>query len=252
MQLITKDKSKDTNLIGCGDMGSLQVIEQNNQRVLTTAQLAGAYETSVDYINRNFNNNRDRYKEGKHFILLEGLALKRFKMTTGKNDGSLLRVNRLYLWTEKGALLHAKSLNTDKAWEAYEMLVDDYFMKREAVKLLSEKEQLIASMKLTLQTSEEVASVKQELNSLKAIVNDQLTIDYGQQLAICNAKNKRVEKLWADGTYNIDFIDTKRKLHARAWREIKMAFAVPSYRDIKKQDFKEAISFIEGWRPSLI
>ena len=34
------------------------------------------------------------------------------------------RTSHLYLWTEKGALLHAKSLNTDKAWEVYDYLVD--------------------------------------------------------------------------------------------------------------------------------
>ena len=33
----------------------------------------------------------------------------------------------VYLWTEKGALLHAKSINTDKAWEVYNYLVDFYF-----------------------------------------------------------------------------------------------------------------------------
>ena len=27
----------------------------------------------------------------------------------------------------KGAWLHAKSLNTDQAWDAYEMLVDEYY-----------------------------------------------------------------------------------------------------------------------------
>ena len=37
----------------------------------------------------------------------------------------------LYLWTERGALLLAKSINTDKAWEAYERLVDFYFQKKE-------------------------------------------------------------------------------------------------------------------------
>lgn len=38
----------------------------------------------------------------------------------------------MYLWTEKGALLHAKSLNTDKAWEVYDYLVDFYFRAQEA------------------------------------------------------------------------------------------------------------------------
>lgn len=37
------------------------------------------------------------------------------------------KIRSLYLWTERGAMLHAKSLNTDIAWEAYERLVDYYF-----------------------------------------------------------------------------------------------------------------------------
>ena len=40
-------------------------------------------------------------------------------------------MNKLYLWTQKGAFLHAKSLNTDTAWKVYDRLVDDYFDKRE-------------------------------------------------------------------------------------------------------------------------
>lgn len=109
----------------------LTPIEQNGQRVLTTSQLAESFGTDADYINRNFNNNKDRYSEGKHFFLLEGEELRDYKSTIGKNDGSLLRVNKLYLWTEKGSWMHAKSLNTDQAWEAYELLVDDYYVKKE-------------------------------------------------------------------------------------------------------------------------
>ncbi len=37
----------------------------------------------------------------------------------------------MYLWTEKGALLHAKSLNTNKAWKVYDYLVDFYFRVKE-------------------------------------------------------------------------------------------------------------------------
>lgn len=44
---------------------------------------------------------------------------------------SLKYAKSLYLWTEKGALLHAKSLNTDKAWEVYDYLVDYYFRVKE-------------------------------------------------------------------------------------------------------------------------
>lgn len=46
-------------------------------------------------------------------------------------DDNLKFAHVIYLWTEKGALLHAKSLNTDKAWEVYDYLVDYYFRVKE-------------------------------------------------------------------------------------------------------------------------
>ncbi|QII50699.1 ORF6N domain-containing protein [Bacillus paralicheniformis] len=105
---------------------NLSIIEQNNQRVLTTAQLAESYGAEEKLVQQNFNNNKKRYKEGKHFILLQGDDLRTFK-----RDFEILGIapntNKLYLWTEKGAWLHAKSLNTDQAWDAYEMLVDEYY-----------------------------------------------------------------------------------------------------------------------------
>lgn len=110
------------------------VIEQKGIRVLTSKQIAEKYETSTDIIKKNFSNNRKRYVEGKHYILLTGDELKAFKNQV--NNVHLVdgRTSHLYLWTEKGALLHAKSLNTDKAWEVYDYLVDFYFRVKEEVK----------------------------------------------------------------------------------------------------------------------
>lgn len=100
---------------------------------MTTSQLAESYGAEPRLINNNFGRNVDRYKLEKHFVCLTGDDLKEFK-TNHQIDESLSRVNKLYLWTEKGAWLHAKSLNTDQAWDAYEMLVDDYYrVKQEEV-----------------------------------------------------------------------------------------------------------------------
>ena len=107
-------------------MNQLQIIVHDNRRVLTTSQIAESYEADVKIISNNFTRNKDRYKEGKHFIHLTGEDLKKFK-AIHQNDESLKFASSLYLWTEKGAWLHAKSLNTDKAWDAYEMLVDEYY-----------------------------------------------------------------------------------------------------------------------------
>lgn len=60
--------------------------------------------------------------EGKHFYRLTGDELKAFKACHQIED-NLKFAPFVLLWTEKGALLHAKSLNTDKAWEVYDYLV---------------------------------------------------------------------------------------------------------------------------------
>ncbi len=109
-------------------MEKLQVIEKNGERVLLTSQLAESYGTTAKVISNNFTRNQERYMEGKHFYCLEGEVKREFCNRHQIEDGS--KATKLYLWTEKGALLHAKSLGTDKAWEVYDYLVESYFNKK--------------------------------------------------------------------------------------------------------------------------
>lgn len=104
-------------------MDNLQIVEYEGVRVVTTKQIAEMYGTDSKVVSKNFNRNKDRYTEGKHYFLLQGQELKSFR----QNDELPKNLNRLYLWTERGALLLAKSINTDVAWDAYERLVDFYF-----------------------------------------------------------------------------------------------------------------------------
>ena len=108
-------------------MNDLQVINYKNERVLLTGQLAESYGTTNQIITNNFNRNKERYEEGKHFISLEGEEKKVFINQNQIDLGSLKNAKTIYLWTERGAFLHAKSLNTDKAWEVYDCLVEHYF-----------------------------------------------------------------------------------------------------------------------------
>jgi uncharacterized protein YukE len=149
---------------------SLMVIEQNGQRVLTTQQLAEAYGTDMERIQVNFNRNKERYKEGKHFILLQGDELKRFKATY-QIDNQLKFATKLYLWTEKGAWLHAKSLNTDEAWEAYERLVDEYYSIKENainIQMLSPQLQALVSLELRQkQLEKELEEAKKQVTAVQ-------------------------------------------------------------------------------------
>lgn len=110
---------------------SLSVITYQNRPVITTELLAQLYGTGESNIHDNYRKNVDRFTEGKHFVKLEGDALREFKKSvTGKFPVSG-RARNLTLWTERGAARHAKMLDTDQAWEVFEKLEDSYFSRPE-------------------------------------------------------------------------------------------------------------------------
>ncbi len=109
-------------------------VEYSNQRILTTEQLAKAYGVNPVRIIQNFNRNKNRFTLEKHYFVLEGEKLKSFASTYQIDIQTHTR--NLYLWTEKGAFLHAKSLNSDEAWDVYEQLVDDYYRQQAHIALI--------------------------------------------------------------------------------------------------------------------
>ena len=94
-------------------------IELKNQRIMTTKVLAEQFGTEENNIKNNFNNNKSRFVEGKHYFKLQGEELKEFKMVVNNIDEQMIsnKTTILTLWTEKGAARHAKILDTDEAWE---------------------------------------------------------------------------------------------------------------------------------------
>lgn len=153
-------------------------IEYESKRILLTIQLADFFGSDSQKIIQNFNNNKDRYTQGKHYFLLEGDELRAFKNSNIENFDFAQNLNRLYLWTEKGAWMVAKSLNTDEAWEAYERLVDDYYAVKtlqyqlpqtmpEALRLLAaeieEKALIVAEKeKLAIESAEQKQRLKEQ------------------------------------------------------------------------------------------
>ena len=150
-------------------MSSLIPAEHQGQRILTTSQLAEAYGTGANPIIVNFSRNKDRYQVGKHYFCLEGDELKELKGDLA-NCNVAPNVHKLYLWTEKGAWLHAKSLNTDKAWEAYETLVDDYYAVKQLVKPQSIEDLIILQAQSVKDLKTQVAQQAKEITENKEAV----------------------------------------------------------------------------------
>ncbi len=96
--------------------------------VLTTDMLAHAYEVEPKQIRQNYANNKERFVEGKHFFSVSGQELKTFLLCVENFDSQISpKVRVLTLWTERGAARHAKMLNSDKAWDVFEMLEETFF-----------------------------------------------------------------------------------------------------------------------------
>lgn len=97
--------------------------------VLTTEMLAQAYEVEAKQIRQNFANNRERFVEGKHFFHISGKDLREFKNCVENFDSVQFgkRTPSLTLWTERGAARNAKMLNSDRAWDVFELLEETFF-----------------------------------------------------------------------------------------------------------------------------
>lgn len=145
-------------------MKDLQVIEVKGKRVLTTEQLAKQYEVDVWKIRQNFKNNKERYVEGKHYIELRGEELTTFRSRVENFYSVGKTANKVHFWTEKGALLHAKSLNTDKAWEVYEYLVDFYFRVNEE-KLETAQERQMSEKKAVIPVNTRTEKVPEAIEA---------------------------------------------------------------------------------------
>lgn len=137
-------------------MHNLKRLEVHGIKVLTTRQLAEAYETERKVINNNYLRNKDKFILGKHYIAVEGDEMRHLR-TSPQFEGELKKVSKAYFWTEKGALLHAKSLNTDKAWQVYDYLVDFYFRAKEQEPEIPPKKEVVPTQTKTEPVKNKVA-----------------------------------------------------------------------------------------------
>lgn len=231
----------------------MKVIERNNQRVMLSTDLAEAFGADIGKINYNFSYNKSRYEEGKHYFVLRGDELRDFK-TECEIHASLKKTHTLYLWTDKGAFLHAKSLNTDKAWNAYGLLVDDYFKKVEQAKARTDIHALSPQLQFMIITEQrqnelearqtelqaENEELRKDMKHLSLVVDNEVWVTESQKSDMRVAVNKRIGELKSqhiDGHFQ------------GLYGDLKTFFSVSKYDKIARKDYEQAIDFIQGWFP---
>lgn len=111
-----------------------------------------------------------------------------------------------------------------------------------APRILSDREQLLASMKMTIETSEKVDQIENKIISLEQKVEEQITLTSGEQ--------RRLQKGIATKVYEIcNDPDVRPALFRELHREIKDRFGVASYKDLKKKELQTALRYINSWVP---
>lgn len=177
------------------------VVEYSNQPVVTTEQLAEFYGCEPSNIKKNFNANTSRFIAGKHFFKLEGDELKNLRVTF--SDLQISSMTRsLMLWTKQGAARHSKMLGTDRAWDMFDLLEENYFNQKqepksqidilvESAKALQRQERELARLKLTQEEqAESLRIVSSRVDTLNCVCTEgtkrQKLVAMVQKYAISN------------------------------------------------------------------
>ena len=208
---------------------NIAVVEYNEQRVLTTKQLAQAYECEPRRISENFNRNENRFTEGKHFFKLEGEELKQFKASIGSSQiaNNLKYAPFIYLWTKQGACRHCKMLNTDKAWDMFDCLEENYFNPKQTMTVADmflQNALLMKQLETKQQEQQKAIDRQQEI-----LEKQQSTIDTLN--GVCTDGTKR-QKL---NTLIRSYANTHGLQYAEGWKKFLQAFNTAYHTNLNLQ-----------------
>ncbi len=181
----------------------------------------------------------------------EEFRLSNFAQSTYINDQN--KEMPLYILTKKGFTLLAMGYTGPAAMKFKEKYIDqfdkmeEYIRKEGAVsKPLTDREQRIAIMQTTLDHEEKLVQVDSRLEKLEKDTR----INSYQQTVIQKQIGQRVARVYKDENLNPDEIE-KKKIYPQLHRNLRDSFRVPSYRDIRRIDFDDAVAWVKNWRPMI-
>lgn len=110
----------------------------SGKRAMLVKEIAKIHGKEVKYINKQINNNRNRFKDNVDIIDLKDSGFEVHLMNHEIfNQNSINRANNIYILSERGYSKLLKILEDDVAWDMYDKLVDGYFSMREELKAMN-------------------------------------------------------------------------------------------------------------------
>lgn len=146
-----------------------------------------------------------------------------------------------YLLTEKGFNLYMFNIQGYVDFKlAY---INEFDRMRSFIekKQLSVEEMVIMQAQSVMALKDEVKIMKEDVEELKQISSTTTIESYKQGIVQREVAKRVYDRL--DKNPNID----TRKMFANIHRDLKRKFGVPSYKDIRKVDYEDALVFIHSW-----
>lgn len=96
-----------------------------DNKVLTTKQVAKTYNAKISEV-LSVLEDAEKAEEKTHYYYIKGDEWEWYVKSNGLKE-STKRKKTQYLWTNRGALLIARKINTEDAWNGYDRLISGYF-----------------------------------------------------------------------------------------------------------------------------
>lgn len=200
------------------------VVEYSNQPVVTTEQLAEFYGCEPSNIKKNFNANTSRFIAGKHFFKLEGDELKNLRVTF--SDLQISSMTRsLMLWTKQGAARHSKMLGTDRAWDMFDLLEENYFNQKEPK----------TQIDILVESAKALQKQEREMARLKLMQEEQ-----AESLRIVNSRMDTLNGVCTEGTKRQKLVAMVQKYAIsnglafnRGWHDFRQAYNTAFHTNLK-------------------
>lgn len=173
----------------------------------------------------------------------EEISLGKISQSTYKNRGKDYPMFILTLSQSKQVLMRESKFVRKAVIQYIEKL------ELELNKPLSVEEMIISQAK-------SVIELKNKFEVLEDKVNNQMTIDYGNQRRLQNAISKRVYEradtvpkfVTESGDFSKKNVKVVKLLFSAIYRDIKNKFGVTSYKDVRISDFEECLNLVKVWR----
>lgn len=129
-----------------------------------------------------------------------------------------------------------------KRWITHEVIPTIRKTGAYSIPTLTPNEAIALSLKQTAEMMTKVPVLESRIDQVEQKVDEQITLDSGEQRRLQKAVRKRVCEFEPD-------TDARKPLFRQLHNDIYDRWGVPSYRDVLRKDLQDVIKYVAAWVP---